>query len=502
MKKAKLTLDRDFVIGEVDPRLYGSFIEHLGRAVYGGIYEPGHPAADENGFRQDVLELVKKLNVPVVRYPGGNFVSGYDWHDGVGPRDQRPARLELAWDSTESNAFGTNEFIDWCRAAGAEPMLAVNLGLKGPEEARNLVEYCNHPGGTYWSDLRRAHGYEKPHGVKLWCLGNEMDGSWQIGAKTAYEYGRIATETAKVIKMTDRDAELIVCGSSNSRMPTFGDWETTVLDLAYDKVNYISLHQYFGFDGGDDQDGQVKNFLAKPLELEEYIKTVICICDAVKGKKHTKHTVNLSLDEWNVWYHSHGAKFEKWSRAPHILEDVYNFADTLVVGLMLIAMLRHCDRVKIACMAQLVNVIAPIMTDNGGSAWAQTIFYPLMQVSNYGRGTALLPVMETTRHDTKDFTDVPDCDAMCVFNEAAGELAVFAVNRDFNEPIQLDVKLTGFKGFEPFEYSVMAGYDLTAVNRRADCPVVPVPAPLPAVENGHMKVLLPPLSWNVIRLRG
>jgi len=236
--------------------------------------------------------------------------------------------------------------------------------------------------------------------------------------------------------------------------------------------------------------------------LRKYIKTVICICDAVKGKKHTKHTVNLSLDEWNVWYHSHGAKFEKWSRAPHILEDVYNFADTLVVGLMLIAMLRHCDRVKIACMAQLVNVIAPIMTDNGGSAWAQTIFYPLMQVSNYGRGTALLPVMETTRHDTKDFTDVPDCDAMCVFNEAAGELAVFAVNRDFNEPIQLDVKLTGFKGFEPFEYSVMAGYDLTAVNRRADCPVVPVPAPLPAVENGHMKVLLPPLSWNVIRLRG
>jgi len=302
--------------------------------------------------------------------------------------------------------------------------------------------------------------------------------------------------------MTDRESELIVCGSSNSRMPTFGDWETTVLDLAYDKVNYISLHQYFGYDGGGGQDEQCKNFLAKPMELEEYIKTVICICDAVKGKKHTKHTVNLSLDEWNVWYHSHGAKFEKWSRSPHILEDIYNFADALVVGLMLIAMLRHCDRVKIACMAQLVNVIAPIMTDNGGVACAQTIFYPLMQVSNYGRGTALLPVIETTRHDTKDYTDVPDCDAMCVLNTEAGELAVFAVNRDFNEPIQLDVKLTGFEGFKPFEYSVMAGYDLTAVNRRTDCPVVPAPAPLPAVENGHMTVQLPPLSWNVIRLRG
>lgn len=501
MKKAKMTLTKDYIIGEVDKRLYGSFIEHLGRAVYGGIFEPGHPNADENGFRTDVIKLIKALDIPVVRYPGGNFVSGYNWLDGVGPLDKRPVRLDLAWDTTETNEFGTNEFVKWCKCANTEPMLAVNLGLKGPEEARNLVEYCNHPGGTYWSDLRRSHGAEQPHNIKLWCLGNEMDGPWQIGAKTACEYGRIATETAKVMKWTDDSIELVLCGSSDSRISTFGDWEAEVLNQSYEKVDYISLHQYFGCKTGNDREEDCKNFLARPLELEEYIKTVVCICDYLKGKKHSKHSINLSLDEWNVWYHSNGAKFDKWSKAPHILEDVYNFADALVVGLMLIAMLRHCDRLKLACMAQLVNVIAPIMTDDGGGAWAQTIYYPLMQVSKYGRGTALLPVIKTTKHDTLDYTDVPDMDAMSVFNEENGELTIFAVNRDFKEDIELDVKLTDFNAYNPIEYTVMAGYDLFEVNERRNSPIVPVQAPLPPLVSGHLKVPLPPLSWNVIRLK-
>lgn len=502
MKKSFMTLAREFTIGEVDKRLYGSFIEHLGRAVYGGIYEKGHPAADENGFRKDVLALVKELDVPVVRYPGGNFVSGYNWLDGVGPLENRPARLDLAWETTETNEFGTNEFVAWCCAAGAEPMMAVNLGLKGPEEARNLVEYCNHPGGTYWSDLRRSHGFEQPHNIKLWCLGNEMDGAWQIGAKTAHEYGRTAVEAAKVMKWTDPSVELVLCGSSSSGMKTFGEWEAATLDLAYEKADYISLHQYFGMNVQGDWEKECKKFLARSLELEEYIKTVISVCDYIKGKKHSKHTVNLSLDEWNVWYHSNGAKFDKWSKAPAILEDVYNFADALLVGLMLIAMLRHCDRVKVACMAQLVNVIAPIMTETGGAAWAQTIFYPFMQASRYGRGTALLPVIKTTRHDTVDFTDVPDMDAMSVFNEGNAELTVFAVNRDFTESNELDIKLTDFPGYKPVEHTVMAGHELTQTNGKDNAPVVPVRAPLPVTENGHIKVALPPLSWNVIRLKG
>ena len=501
MKKSKMTIAKEFKIGEVDKRLFGSFIEHLGRAVYGGIYETNHPSADENGFRSDVIDLIKKLNVPIVRYPGGNFVSGYNWLDGVGPVDQRPTRLDLAWNTTETNEFGTNEFIKWCKAADTDAMMAVNLGLKGPDEARNLVEYCNHSGGTYWSDLRRSHGANNPHDIKLWCLGNEMDGPWQIGAKTAYEYGRIANETAKVMKMTDNSIELVLCGSSNSRMSTFGDWEATALDLSYEKVDYISLHQYFGNNGSGDEILQFKNFLARSVELDDYIKTVICICDYIKGKKHSKHLINLSLDEWNVWYHSHGADFEKWSKAPRILEDVYNFADALLVGLMLITMLRHCDRLKVACIAQLVNVIAPIMTDNGGSAWAQTIFYPFMHVSNFGRGTALIPIIETTKHDTKDFSDVPDIDAMCVLNSSNDELTIFAVNRDFVDNNEMDINLSDFQGYKPFEYIIMAGHDLNEINTNTFSPVIPSTAPLPHLNDKHLSVILPPLSWNVIRLR-
>ncbi|MBQ8944311.1 MAG: alpha-N-arabinofuranosidase, partial [Clostridia bacterium] len=315
MKKSSLTLSKDYKIAQIDKRIYGSFIEHLGRAVYGGIYEPDHPEADENGFRKDVIKLIKDIDVPVVRYPCGNFVSGYNWEDGVGPVENRPRRLELAWSTTEPNTFGTNEFMKWCEAANTSPMMAVNLGTRGPDDARNLLEYCNIEKGSYYSDLRRSHGVEKPHNIKLWCLGNEMDGDWQMGHKTVTEYGRTANETAKVMKYMDPSVELVLCGSSNSYMGTFGEYEKTALDLSYDKVDYISLHQYF-----NNSDNDSKNFLAKSMELEEYIKTVVCICDFVKGKRHSKHQINLSVDEWNVWYHSHGAKFDRWSEAPHILE--------------------------------------------------------------------------------------------------------------------------------------------------------------------------------------
>lgn len=370
MKKASLPLSKSFQIGEVDKRIYGSFIEHLGRAVYGGIYEPGHPTADADGLRQDVIDEVRKLNVPIVRYPGGNFVSGYRWEDGVGPVEERPKRLELAWGVTEPNTFGTNEFLKWCKKANTECMMAVNLGLRGAEEARALVEYCNHPGGSYYSDLRRKHGVENPHNIKLWCLGNEMDGDWQIGHKTAYEYGRAAAEAAKVMRWVDPSIELVLCGSSNSHTKTFGDWEAQTLDLAYDKVNYVSLHQYY-----DNKTDDTASFLAKSMEMDDFIHTVVSVCDYIKGKKHSKHEVNLSFDEWNVWYHSCEAdeKIERWCTAPHQLEDIYNFEDALLVGLMLITLLRHADRVKVACLAQLVNVIAPIMTENGGGVFEQTI---------------------------------------------------------------------------------------------------------------------------------
>ncbi len=496
MKNSKITISKDYQIAKIDNRIFGSFIEHLGRAVYGGIYEPGHPAADENGFRRDVIDLIRQIDVPIVRYPGGNFVSGYRWEDGVGPVENRPRRLELAWSTTESNRFGTNEFMRWCKEAHTEAMMAVNLGTRGADDARNLVEYCNHPGGTYYSDLRRSHGAEQPYGIKLWCLGNEMDGDWQMGHKTAEEYGRAANEASKLMKWVDPSIETVLCGSSSSTMATFGEWEATTLDLCYDKVDYLSLHRYF-----DCNDGDVKNFLAKTLDLDNYIKTVICVCDYIKGKRRSKHRIHLSLDEWNVWYHSHGAKFEKWSEAPHILEDVYDFADALMVGLMLITLLKNCDRVKIACLAQLVNVIAPIMTENGGKAWAQTIFYPYMHASRYGRGTALQTLLETTKHDTKDFTDVGDMDALAVWNEEDETVTLFAVNRDFEEDNLVSLNLKDFPGYVPVEHISMAGFDLHAVNTKDAAPVQPKHTPLAPVYKAVQEFALAPLSWNVIRLK-
>ncbi len=281
--KAKMVVDKEFQISEIDPRVYGSFIEHLGRAVYGGIYEPEHPTADQHGFRQDVLDLVKELQVPIVRYPGGNMVSAYNWEDGVGPKGDRPKRLELAWRVIETNQVGTNEFVDWAKAANTDVMMAVNLGTRGVDAARNLLEYCNHPGGTYWSDLRKSHGYENPHNIKVWCLGNEMDGPWQVGQKTAQEYGRLAYETAKAMRLVDPSIELVTCGSSNSNMPTFPSWEAETLEHTYDVADYISLHQYYGNRSGD-----TANFLAKSMDMENFIQTVISTCDYIKAKKRSK----------------------------------------------------------------------------------------------------------------------------------------------------------------------------------------------------------------------
>ncbi|BBH22783.1 intracellular exo-alpha-(1-_5)-L-arabinofuranosidase 1 [Paenibacillus baekrokdamisoli] len=497
--KAKMIVDKDFTIGEVDKRIYGSFIEHLGRAVYGGIYEPEHPEADEQGFRSDVIELVKGLDVPIVRYPGGNFVSGYNWEDGVGPLAQRPRRLELAWRTIEPNLFGFNEFIDWCRKTGTEAMMAVNLGTRGPEEARQLLEYSNHPSGTYWSDLRIQHGYKQPHNIKTWCLGNEMDGPWQIGAKTATEYGRIAAETAKVMKWVDSTIELVACGSSSIGMPTFPEWESTVLDLSYNEVDYISLHTYYG-----NRDSDTPNFLAQSMGMDSFIHTVIATCDYIQAKKRSKKKINLSFDEWNVWYHSNEAdsKIDPWSIAPPQLEDIYNHEDALLVGSMLISMLKRADRVKMACIAQLVNVIAPIMTANGGAAWKQTIYFPYMHTSIFGRGTALVPLVTSPKYDSKDFTDVPYLDAIAVLSENQEEVTVFAVNRHLSETLPFEIDLRSFGSCRIIEHIVLEHDDLKAANT-IDVPdrVTPHTGGNAAADGSKVEALLGEASWNVIRLK-
>jgi len=498
--KAKLVINKEFSIGEADKRLYGSFIEHLGRAVYSGIYEPGHPKADNVGLRDDVASLVRELDVSVVRYPGGNFVSGYNWEDGVGQVEQRPTRLDLAWSTKECNRFGTNEFLTWAKKVNTDAMMAVNLGTRGPEEARNFIEYCNFPGGTYYSDLRRSHGVKDPHNIKLWCLGNEMDGPWQICHRTAEEYGRVALEAAKVMKWTDPSIELVACGSSFSGMPTFGSWENTVLDHVYDHVEYISLHTYFA-----NRENDIPNFLGRSMEMDRFIKAVAGICDLVKTKKKSKKTVNLSFDEWNVWYHSNESdkKIEKWIEAPPLLEDIYTMADALAVGCMLITLLKNADRVKIACLAQLVNVIAPIMTEKNGGVWRQTIFYPFMDASRYGRGTVLLCPVIVDKYDTIEFSDVPYLDAVAVYNGEKDEIAIFAVNRNIKEAINLDAEIAGFGDMILAEHHFLRNDDLDAVNSINGEKVKPAVQQGGVIESkpGSLRLTadLPAASWNVIR---
>ena len=503
-QKAKVTIERTYTIGEVDKKMFGSFVEHLGRGIYNGIYEPAHKEADKNGFRKDVAELVKELEIPIIRYPGGNFVSGYRWEDGVGPVESRPKRLDLAWRTLETNEVGINEIASWCKRIGAEPMLAVNLGTRGIEAALDLLEYCNHPSGTYLSDLRIQHGYRHPHNIKAWCLGNEMDGTWQTGHKTPTEYGRLATETARAMKLLDPEIKLVSCGSSHTFMDTFPEWEAETLTHTYDVVDYVSLHQYFG-----NEDGDTANFLARSLETEHFIKTVIAVCDYVKSKKRSKKDMMLSFDEWNVWYHSKKhddgeMKDNPWGTSPSLLEDVYTFEDALVIGCMLITFIKHADRLKMACMAQLVNVIAPIMTQPGGGICRQTIFYPFLHASKFGRGTALRPIIVSPKYDSKDYTDVSYIETVAVMDEEAEEMTLFAVNRSLSESMNVACFFRGFENYTLMEHIALESEDLKAVNTVAS-PDAVVPhvrqGSVLDLGKGEFSIELGKASWNVVRFK-
>jgi alpha-L-arabinofuranosidase len=496
--RASLTIDPAFQVGEVNPRLFGSFVEHLGRCVYTGIHEPGHPAAREDGLRQDVLDLVRELGVTLVRYPGGNFVSGYRWEDGVGPLTERPRRLDPAWCSVETNEFGLNEFMRFVEVAGVEPMMALNLGTRGPQEARELLEYCNHPGGTAWSDLRRSHGHDEPHRIGFWCLGNELDGPWQMGHKTAEEYGRIAAETARVMRMVDPGVELVACGSSNSAMPTFAAWESTVLEHTYEHVDHISCHAYYEESGGD-----VDSFLASAQDMEHFIDSVVATCDHVRAKLRSTKRLELSFDEWNVWYRGlrDPATEPEWEVAPRLLEDNYTLTDAVVVGSLLVTLLRHCDRVTAACLAQLVNVIAPIMTEPGGPAWRQTTFFPFADAARHGRGRVLRVEPHSTKHDTAQYGEVDLLHATAV-QEDEETVTVFAVNRATDRPLELVADVRGAGSTRVLEHRVLADPDRHARNTAAEPDRVrPRRLDGAVVEGGTLTATLPPLSWNVLRLQ-
>ena len=505
MPQARITIDRDFTIADVPRRLFGSFVEHMGRCVYTGIYEPGHPQADERGFRLDVLELVRELGPTVVRYPGGNFVSGYDWEDGVGPVADRPRRLDGAWHTVETNAFGLHEFMDWSRAAGVEVMEAINLGTRGVEAARALVEYANHPGGTAWSDLRRRNGAQEPFDIKLWCLGNELDGPWQIGHKTPDEYGRLAQETAKAMRLVDPKIELVAVGSSNTGMPTFGAWEHAVLDHAYDEVDYISLHAYY-----QEHDGDAASFLASAVDTDHFIESVASTADAVKAKRKSRKSIGLSFDEWNVWYQSglddtglpQDAE-KSWTTHPRLIEDEYNVTDAVVVGTLLNSLLRHGDRVKIANQAQLVNVIAPIRSEEGGPAWRQSVFWPFARMAALARGRILRTAVTSDRVETARYGDADLVDVSATWDEEHGRIAFFLANRSLDESADVSVRLGGFHAERVARAEVLdvpEGGDRFASNTVDGERVGLRPLPDVVLDDSTARLQLPPLSWAVIEL--
>jgi alpha-N-arabinofuranosidase len=498
MQAATMTLDRNFRAGTVNPRLFGSFVEHMGRCVYTGIYEPGHPTADASGFRQDVVQLVRELAPTIVRYPGGNFLSGYRWEDGIGPVDQRPRRLDLAWRAIESNEVGVDEFVDWCASAGVEPMLGVNLGTRGVQEAVDLLEYCNHRAGTALSDLRRAHGHPEPHGVSVWCLGNELDGPWQVGHKTAAEYARLAAETARAMRMVDPAIELVACGSSNTGMPTFAAWEATVLEQCYELVDYVSLHNYY-----QPRDGDLDSFLACAVDLELAIEGLVATADHVGARLKSTKKLKLSVDEWNVWYQQDAASPSswEWSSVRPLIEDQYNVTDAVVVGSLLITLLRHADRVGIACQAQLVNVIAPIMTEPGGPAWRQTIFHPFADVAHWARGEVLQVHTRSPSQPTSAYGDVAVVHSTATYDEDSGALCVFVVNRSRTEAVDLEVDVRSFAESWVLEASTLCHEDPTTRNV-ADAPnrVIPRPLPHTSFRDGCLSAVLPARSWNVLRL--
>jgi alpha-N-arabinofuranosidase len=501
MVEAHVVVDRDFEIGEIDRRLFGTFVEHIGRCVYGGIFEPGHPRADSQGFREDVLELTRELGVTVVRYPGGNFLSGYRWEDGVGPQELRPRQLDLAWFATEPNSFGTNEFIDWCKKAKVEPMFCVNLGTRGPDEARQFIEYCNHAGGTVLSDLRKSHGYPKSHGIKLWGLGNEQDGPWQIGEKSAEEYGRIAKQTAKLMRWVDPSIELSACGSSNAEMKSFGAWEYEVLEQCYDQVDLLSLHQYFA------KTGDSNDFQTAIDAMDRYIEQVVAICDAVGAKRRSTKKIMLSFDEYNVWYKARQTGMldrpEGWPVGPAFNEEIYNHEDALILGGAMIALLNHCDRVKVACLAQLVNVIAPIMTENGGGAFRQPIFFPFADASRIGHGRVLRQSVSVSSFATKSTPEAPYLLSTIVASDDGSRVSILALNRNLTEPMDFRLSLRGFAGsWRLSEASELVSDDLMAVNTLENPDhVIPRTLSRVSVAGDEMTAMLAPASWNVIVLQ-
>jgi len=496
----RVFVDSRRVIAPLDRNLFGSFLEHLGRAIYEGVYDPGSKLSDSNGFRKDVIAEIRQMGVPIVRYPGGNFVSGYNWLDGVGPKESRPRVLDKAWNAINTNQFGTNEFMAWCKAVGTEPLMGLNLGTGTPEEAAALVEYCNLDQGTKWSDLRRKHGFAEPYKMRRWCLGNEMDGPWQIGHMTATEYGMKAQDAARQMRYVDPSLQLIACGSSGPFMPTYLEWDREVLEQCYDYVDGLSLHRYFTNAAGD-TGGDSAKFLAMNLSMEEQIAETVAVCDLVRGHKRSPKQLWLSFDEWNVWYRARSGDYTNGhhQEAPHLLEEVYNLEDALLVGGLLNSLLRNANRVKVACLAQLINVIAPIST-NANGLLRQTIYYPYNWALQYARGSVLNLLVESPTYEVARMGQVPYVDAAGTINPQDGKVGIFVLNRDLSKPRVVEISWQDKTPGQVLVSAVLTGTDLKAFNTfGAPQQIAPQAFGKPSTSGGRTKFEVPARSYTVIQ---
>jgi alpha-N-arabinofuranosidase len=497
---ARVYIDKKRRMAPIDPNLFGSFLEHLGRAIYEGIYDPGSKLSDSNGFRKDVMEEIRSLGVPIIRYPGGNFVSGYNWLDGVGPKQDRPRVLDKAWNSINTNQFGTDEFMMWCKAVGTQPLMGLNLGTGTPEQAAALVEYCNVAKGTRWSELRRKNGIADPYKVKHWCLGNEMDGPWQIGHMTATEYGLKAADAARQMRYVDPTLKLVACGSSGPRMPTYLEWDREVLEQCYEYVDALSLHRYLG-NTQEDTGNDSGKYLALNLTMDRQIAETVAVCDMVGGRKRSAKKLWLSFDEWNVWYRARSGDAVNGheQEAPHLLEEVYNLEDALVVGGIVNTLLRNAGRVKVACLAQLVNVIAPIITGENG-LFRQTIYYPYSWGLQMARGEVLNVLSECPTYEVAGIGAVPYLDVVGTFSKEDGGVTLFILNRDLASSREIEVVWEDAAPARAVSALMLTGSDLKAFNS-FDSPKRVVPADLvkPVTSTGHTKFEVPPRSYSVVQ---
>jgi alpha-N-arabinofuranosidase len=487
--RARVKIDTERTIGEIDPKIYGNFIEHLGRCIDGGVFEEGSPLSDPNGFRRDVFEAVKKLNVTILRWPGGNFVSNYHWRDGIGPRDQRPRRLEMAWGTVETNRFGTHEFLQYSEMLGTEPYICVNLGTGSWTDAQQWVEYVNSSQDTAMTRLRKQNGRQEPWKTTYWGLGNEMDGPWQMGHRSAEDYGKFALEAAKLMKWTDPNIKLIAAGSSHfAQGIDWIGWNRTVLEYLKRHVDYLAIHMYVG-----NRDNDYYEFLTSSVDLDTRIKTTEGVINAALSGEPRSRKIHIAWDEWNVWYRARGSQ----QRGRRILEERYNLEDALVVATFLNSFVNHAHIIKMANMAQLVNVIAPIFTNEKG-LFLQTIYYPLQLFANNTRGSALDVFVESPKYESKRFGPVPYLDTSAAYDN--GALVLNVVNRHRDQTIEVEFQAQDKQFAGPVEVVEVNGPDIKAENDFGSTKVRATTRSANA-EGRRLLCSLPPHSYTMLKAK-